>query len=96
MDAEIRSERPADAAGIRRVLEEAFGRPDEARIGEALRERDDPVISLVALVGKKLVGHILCVVSSRLRQTMATSEQLGWHLWPSCPTSNGRASVTGW
>ncbi len=59
VEVEIRSERPADAAGIRRVLEDAFGQPDEARIVEAIRERHDPVISLVALVGKKLVGHIL-------------------------------------
>ena len=59
MDIEIRRERPEDTAGIRRVLLEAFGQPDEARIVESIRQRDDPVISLVALVDGELVGHIM-------------------------------------
>lgn len=59
MNVEIRCEQPEDTAGIRRVLQEAFGQPDEAGIVEAIRRCDDPTISLVALVDGELIGHIL-------------------------------------
>jgi predicted N-acetyltransferase YhbS len=49
MGIEIRRERPEGAAGLRRVLLEAVGQPDEARIVDAIREGNNPVISLVAL-----------------------------------------------
>ena len=55
----IRPETPGDAAGVRRVLEAAFGQPDEADLVDALRERGVPLISLVALVEEVVVGHIL-------------------------------------
>jgi putative acetyltransferase len=55
----VREERPEDRERVRRVEEAAFGRPDEADIVDALR--DDPAwaLSLVALVGGELVGHLL-------------------------------------
>lgn len=55
----IRDEIEADAAAIRRVLESAFEGPDEARLVENLRNAGQAVITLVAVDGKHLVGHIL-------------------------------------
>ena len=53
----IRAATPEDAAAIRRVHEEAFGRPDEADLVEALA--DDWEISIVADVEGEVVGHVL-------------------------------------
>jgi putative acetyltransferase len=55
----IRSERAEDAGAVARVVEAAFERPDEARLIEALRPLRPECISLVALVGDELLGHIL-------------------------------------
>lgn len=55
----IRRERPADADGVRRVNEEAFGRQGEADLVEALHRQGDVTLSLVAEVNEKIVGHIL-------------------------------------
>jgi len=41
------------------VNEEAFGKPDEARLVDAIRRADHPMISLVAVDGEAIVGHIL-------------------------------------
>ena len=58
MAIEIRAERPADADAVRLVNELAFGRPDEARLVEALRDVLGR-LSLVALADGMLTGHIL-------------------------------------
>lgn len=57
----IRPQQPADDAGVFAVNERAFGRPDEARLVEKLRQAPDaiPELSLVALVDGQVVGHIL-------------------------------------
>jgi putative acetyltransferase len=55
----VRTEEPTDVAAIHRVVAAAFEREDEADLVDRLRERGDGVISLVALDGGKLVGHIL-------------------------------------
>ena len=55
----IRNEKPADAAAIRRVNEQAFGQPDEAALVDALRRRGAFALSLVAVEGDWVVGHIL-------------------------------------
>ncbi|WP_435103581.1 GNAT family N-acetyltransferase [Arhodomonas sp. AD133] len=55
----IRSEVPADHEAVRWVNEHAFGRPDEALLVSALRERARPVISLVAEIQERVVGHIM-------------------------------------
>jgi putative acetyltransferase len=47
----IRPERPADAEAVRAVNTAAFGRPDEARIVERLRERAQVYLGLVATEG---------------------------------------------
>ncbi|MDH3455648.1 MAG: N-acetyltransferase [Gemmatimonadota bacterium] len=56
---EIREERPADVAVVRKVNEAAFGRPDEADLVDALRRNCREAISLVAVVEGSVVGHIL-------------------------------------
>jgi putative acetyltransferase len=54
----LRPETPADAPGVRRVNEEAFGQPDEAEIVDRLRARAEGYLALVAVEGNEVVGHI--------------------------------------
>ena len=54
----IRPEKPTDDAAIRQVHSLAFGRPQEADLVEALRRAEALTISLVAVQGDHLVGHI--------------------------------------
>jgi putative acetyltransferase len=54
----IRSERPADIPAIRRVIQAAM-RPAEANLVDALRSRYTRLISLVAVLEGRIVGHIL-------------------------------------
>ncbi len=56
---EIRVERSDDVAAIRDVNERAFGSSAEARLVDQLRAANKAVISLVALLGDRVVGHIL-------------------------------------
>ena len=55
----IREERPGDADGVRAVNSKAFGRPVEAQIVDRLRESCLDLVSLVAVDGKRIVGHVL-------------------------------------
>ncbi len=67
MMALIRSETPADYATVFDVNLLAFGRPDEANLVDAVRPRAghspglsvDPLISLVAELDGRVIGHIL-------------------------------------
>lgn len=54
----IRPEQTGDESGIRRVHEAAFPTPAEGRLVDALREAGKLVVSLVALDGAEVVGHI--------------------------------------
>lgn len=54
----IRAETADDYHSVRRVNESAFGRPDEADLVDALRGSARPYISLVAVEGGQVVGHI--------------------------------------
>jgi putative acetyltransferase len=54
----IRAEKSEDRDAIHRVNELAFGRPNEAELVDALRANASPTISLVAVVGEQLAGHI--------------------------------------
>jgi len=54
----IRSERKEDQTAVHRVNELAFGQPGEADLVDALRERVDAFISLVATIDGSVVGHI--------------------------------------
>jgi putative acetyltransferase len=56
---EIRREQPEDRAEVRRVNQRAFAQPDEANLVDALRSADAVTLSLVAVDGGKVVGHIL-------------------------------------
>jgi putative acetyltransferase len=44
---------------VRSVLTAAFGGDEEATLVELLRDSGDAVVSLVALVGDEIVGHVL-------------------------------------
>ena len=61
MKLEIRQETEADQAGVRDVLVEAFGQPNEADLVAARRKGSAffPELSLVAEAGAAVVGHIL-------------------------------------
>lgn len=54
----IRAYDPAEAAVVRNVLTRAFGQQDEADLVEALREKGDIALELVAEHKKKVVGHV--------------------------------------
>ena len=56
---EIRKEQPGDAAAVRLVNEQAFGRPQEADVVDTLRRTCDGLLSLVAMAEARVVGHIL-------------------------------------
>ena len=56
---EIRREESGDAAAVRAVNEEAFGRPNEADLVEALRRSGKVALSLVAVDEGEVVGHVL-------------------------------------
>ena len=54
----IRPETPEDRASIHHVNREAFGQDQEAELVDRLRKRGVLTISLVALQGGAIVGHI--------------------------------------
>ena len=55
---EIREEKQADYDSVRMVNDLAFGQPEEGRIVDKLRKTCQEIISLVAVSGEKIVGHI--------------------------------------
>jgi len=55
----IRLEQPEDMVAIWQVNEAAFGRPGEADLIDALRQRGAVTLSLVAEQDGEVVGHIL-------------------------------------
>jgi putative acetyltransferase len=55
----VREEQPDDGLIVRKINEMAFGGPTEARIVERLRQNCPDVLSLVACVEDKIVGHVL-------------------------------------
>src|SRR5438094_5697646 len=61
MNLQIRPETPADYDAIREVNQQAFGKPNEARIVEAVRESPGfiPDLSLVAERDGEILGHVL-------------------------------------
>jgi len=56
---EIRNERPDDCAAIREVNVRAFGNNEAADLVELLRNRNKATISLVAVSGLSVVGHVM-------------------------------------
>ena len=59
LQSEIREERPEDIDAIREVNNDAFGEALEGEIVDALRANGAVLLSLVALLNGKIVGHIL-------------------------------------
>lgn len=55
----IRREKPGDFGEIRSLHQDAFGRPEDGRLVDKLRETDGLLLSLVATVNDHVVGHIL-------------------------------------
>ncbi|MBW8815719.1 MAG: N-acetyltransferase [Caulobacterales bacterium] len=55
----IRYARAADHAAIAEIVEQAFGRPDEAGLVARLREAGDVLFELVSETNGQLDGHIL-------------------------------------
>jgi len=58
-DLQIRAEQVHDYAAVRRINEAAFDGPAEANLIEILRQRADPVVSMVAEKDGKVLGHIM-------------------------------------
>ncbi len=55
----IRYENHEDREAINRVNEFAFGSRDEAILVDTLRASGEPILSMVALLDDRIVGHIL-------------------------------------
>jgi len=55
----VRREQPQDVPKIREVNKRAFGQEQEASVVDKLRENCNSILSLVALAGNEVVGHIL-------------------------------------
>ena len=54
----IRPEQPDDIAAVRAINETAFGQPAEATIVDSLRNTCPDAVSLVAVEGDRILGHI--------------------------------------
>ena len=59
MEIIIRSEQPRDLDQVRGVLKAAFPTEAESKLVDALRENGKAMISLVAVCGEDVLGHIL-------------------------------------
>lgn len=55
----VRKERPEDIDAIGHINDMAFGQPAEGKLIAALRDNNAVLLSLVALLEDRLVGHIL-------------------------------------
>ncbi len=55
----IRKEKASDCPAIRKVNDLAFGREVEGQLVDALREEGAVILSLVAVEGEEIVGHLL-------------------------------------
>ena len=55
----IRMEEPDDHAAVRTVNTSAFESVAEANLVDALRKEADPIVSMVAIDDKSIVGHIM-------------------------------------
>jgi len=56
---DIRTETPADIAGIRLVEAEAFPTRAEADLVDRLREDGSAVLSLIAVLDRQVIGHAM-------------------------------------
>jgi putative acetyltransferase len=58
-DVLIRGEEPADIPVVRKIVEEAFLQPAEAKLVDRLRADGEAVISAVAVDAGNVVGHVM-------------------------------------
>ena len=54
----VREEIVEDYRAVREINDNAFGQPEEGRIVDKIRKACEEIISLVAVEGEKVVGHI--------------------------------------
>jgi hypothetical protein len=88
----VRREERGETSVIHEINTAAFDRPDEADLVDSLRAESAVLLSLVAELEQRIVGHILFSrmwidgdgVRSRLRH---------WHLLQCCPTISVAESV---
>ena len=59
MSVEVREERSDDRTGVRDVNNRAFGQEQEANIVDALRANGAVLLSLVATMNDRVVGHVM-------------------------------------
>jgi putative acetyltransferase len=59
MTASVRSEEARDQPAVHDINCAAFGRAEEARLVDLLRERAEPLVSLVIEEGGAVIGHIM-------------------------------------
>jgi putative acetyltransferase len=55
----VRPEQPGDQLAIANLNDAAFGQVDESRLIDAIRQAQHSTLSLVAVEGERIVGHIL-------------------------------------
>ncbi len=55
----VRDEQPGDEAAVREVNRRAFGQDQEGALVDALRSNGAALLSLVATLDERVVGHIL-------------------------------------
>jgi putative acetyltransferase len=72
----LRGETPEDIPAIHHVHTAAFGQPNEADLVDALRWHNALTISLIAILGGRLVGHI-AFSPVTITSSTATMEALG-------------------
>ena len=74
----ICEEREEDKEAVRAVNENAFGQPAEADIVDRLRENCPGLLSLVALEGDEIVGHLSFSPRKNHRRRNDHSRQWNW------------------
>lgn len=77
---EIREELPDDIAAIRDVNKRAFGQDQESNIVDALRANGAALLSLVATLNDRVVGHIMyspATIISSSASIMSSSATIG-------------------
>ena len=78
IELELRDELPSDVAAIERVQRRAFAGDAESRIVNDLRENEALLLSLVALHGGEVVGHVaFSPVTLHTDSTLAQAVGLG-------------------
>src|SRR5438132_12614782 len=85
---EIREERPDDVAAVRDLNRRAFGQDQESNIVDALRANGAALLSLVAIVNDRVVGHIMTV----RYLSVATLRVRHWARWQYSPNANAKES----